>query len=40
MAAQPKPAGRKELKRINIQPNPDAEKAGMKSYASLLKKCG
>ncbi|KAF2686212.1 aspartic proteinase precursor [Lentithecium fluviatile CBS 122367] len=30
--------GGKDLKRINIKANPDAEKAGMKSYASLLKK--
>jgi len=39
MASQTKPSGGKELKKINVQRNPDAEKTGMKSYASLLKKC-
>jgi hypothetical protein len=40
MAPDPKLAGGKELKRINIHVNYGAEKVGMKSYASLLKKCG
>ena len=39
MAEEAKPTGKKELKKVNVQANPDAEKAGIKSYASLLKKC-
>jgi hypothetical protein len=39
MAEQPKKEGGRNLKKINVQHNPDAERAGMKSYASLLKKC-
>ncbi|PVI02909.1 aspartic proteinase precursor [Periconia macrospinosa] len=30
---------RREQKRINVLPNPDAERSGTKHYAALLKKC-
>jgi hypothetical protein len=39
MAELLKKEGGKNLKKTNVQHNPDAERAGMKSYASLLKKC-
>lgn len=38
-AKQTMTAEGKSFRRINVKPNPECERAGMKSYASLLKKC-